>query len=194
LKYLKDNLKKCLDRRSKAFKSGAAASKLPTCKYFDQLSFLHCKVSNKHTESNLTQAIEVEDTQLTDNPASAVTTQSLACSNSTTATSTLTKGSSSSAPGKNKAESEIIPYTPAKRSKSRAEMAFAVDTLLVKTLQDMQDPSSKSTSVVDNDEDMLFCQSLVPLLKKMPARQNRLAKIKINQLLFDLEFNDEQLM
>ena len=56
----------------------------------------------------------------------------------------------------------------------------------------MQDPSSKSTIAGNNNKDMWFCQSLAPLLKKMPARQNRLAKIKINQLLFDMEFNDEQ--
>lgn len=193
LKYLKDNLKKCLDRRSKATKSGSAASKLATCKYFDQLSFLHSKVSNKPTESNLTPVIEVEDTPSVQvNPSASTVTQSVPCPKNPTMMSTLAKDTSSSVSGKNKAESEIIPYTPAKRSKSRAEMAYAVDTLLVKTLQDMQDPSSKSTTAHDNDEDMLFCQSLVPLLKKMPARQNRLAKIKINQLLFDMEFNDEQ--
>ena len=70
-------------------------------------------------------------------------------------------------------------------------MAYAVDALLVKTLQDIQEPSSKSTTIGDNDKDMLFCKSLVLQLKKMPTRQNRLPKIKINQLLFDMEFNDE---
>lgn len=192
LKYLKDNLKKCLDRRSKATRSGAAASKPATCKYFDQLSFLHSKVSNKPTESNLTPVTEVEDTpSVQDNPSTFTVTQSVPSPTISTTTSALAKGISSSAPGKKSAESELIPYTPAKRSKSRAEMAYAVDALLVKTLQDMQEPSSKSTTIGDNDEDMLFCKSLVPQLKKMPARQNRLAKIKINQLLFDMEFNDE---
>ncbi|XP_028418946.1 uncharacterized protein LOC114544533 [Dendronephthya gigantea] len=140
LKYLKDNLKKCLDRRSKATKSGAAASNFVT--------------------------------------------QSVLCPETSTPTSS--KSIPASAPGKSKAETEIIANTPAKRSKSRAEMAFAVDTMLVKTLKDMQEPT-----VTDQDEDLLFCKSLVPILKKMPARQNRLAKIKINQLLFDIEFNDE---
>lgn len=71
-------------------------------------------------------------------------------------------------------------------------MAYAVDSLLVKTLQDMQDPQSKSSTVGDDDEDILFfCKSIVPLLQRMPARQNRLAKIKINQLLFAMKYNDE---
>ena len=59
-------------------------------------------------------------------------------------------------------------------------MAYPVDTLLVKTLQDIQPPTSKSNTVGDDDEDILFCKSLVPVLKKMSARQNRLTKIKIS--------------
>ena len=34
-------------------RSGAAASSLPTCKYFAQMSFLYGSVGNRHTESNL---------------------------------------------------------------------------------------------------------------------------------------------
>ena len=40
-KYLKDNLKKCLDRRANIMtKSGAAATSLPTCNYFNQMLYL----------------------------------------------------------------------------------------------------------------------------------------------------------
>jgi hypothetical protein len=45
-KNLKDNLKKCLDKRqqmTKSGQSGAAASSLPQCKYFEQMKFLHEK-------------------------------------------------------------------------------------------------------------------------------------------------------
>ena len=52
-KYLKDNLKKCLDTRSKLTKSGAPASSLPKCNYFEVMRFLHDKTANKPTESNL---------------------------------------------------------------------------------------------------------------------------------------------
>ena len=113
LKYLKDNLKKCLDRRSKVMRSGATASKLATCKYFDQLSFLHNKVSNKPTESNLTPVIEVDDAaSVLENPYASTVTQSVPSSTISTMTSALRKGISSSAPGKKNAESELIPYTP----------------------------------------------------------------------------------
>ena len=53
MKYLKDNLKKCLDRRGKLQNSGAAASQLPRCAYFEEMRFLHDKTSNLPTESNV---------------------------------------------------------------------------------------------------------------------------------------------
>ena len=53
LKYLKDNLKKCLDRGSKLTKSGATAPSLPKCNYFKVMRFLYDKTANEPTESNL---------------------------------------------------------------------------------------------------------------------------------------------
>ena len=53
LKNLKDNLKKCLDKRQRMTRSGAAASSLPQCKYFHQMKFLHEKTANQPTESNI---------------------------------------------------------------------------------------------------------------------------------------------
>ena len=53
LKNLKDNLKKCLDKRTNMTRSGAAPSSLPRCKYFGQMSFLYGSVGNRTTESNL---------------------------------------------------------------------------------------------------------------------------------------------
>ena len=53
MKYLKDNLKNFLDRRAKLQKSGAAASQLPTCAFFEEMRFLHDRTSNLHTESNV---------------------------------------------------------------------------------------------------------------------------------------------
>ena len=53
-KYLKDNLKKCLDRRANIMtKSGAAATSLPTCNYFNQMLYLVEGVGNQPTENHL---------------------------------------------------------------------------------------------------------------------------------------------
>ena len=38
--------------------------------------------------------------------------------------------------------------------------------------------------------DALHCKSLVPIMKALPLKKKKLAKIKISQLLFDLEFNE----
>ena len=43
---------KCLDRRSNMTKSGAAATTLSTCNYFNQMLYLIERVVNQPTESN----------------------------------------------------------------------------------------------------------------------------------------------
>eukprot|EP00112_Aurelia_sp_Birch-Aquarium-sp1_P016882 Seg3862.4 transcript_id=Seg3862.4/GoldUCD/mRNA.D3Y31 product="hypothetical protein" protein_id=Seg3862.4/GoldUCD/D3Y31 len=62
LKNLKDNLKRCLDRRRALTRSGAAYSTLPTCKYFDLMAFLHERTENKPTDSNIQSQI-MQDSQ-----------------------------------------------------------------------------------------------------------------------------------
>ena len=52
---LRENYRKCLAKREKATRSGAAAKKLPTCNLFVELSFLRDKLLNRRTESNLPQ-------------------------------------------------------------------------------------------------------------------------------------------
>ena len=56
-KYLKDNLKKCLDRRANMTKSEAPATSLPTCNYFNQMLYLSERVGNQPTESNLENTV-----------------------------------------------------------------------------------------------------------------------------------------
>ena len=46
-------MKKCLDKRQQMSKSGAAASSLPKCKYFEQMTFPHDKTANRPTDSNI---------------------------------------------------------------------------------------------------------------------------------------------
>ena len=85
---LKDTLKKCLDKRNKLIKSGAASSKLPKLPFFEHVVFLHEKKGNKPAQS-------------------------------------------------------------------------------------------------------LYCRSLIPILKELPTKKKRLARIKISQLLFDLQYDED---
>ena len=53
-------------------RSGAPASSLPTCKYFEVMAFLHERTTNKPTESNLPQPLQttqVQSLNLLANPA-----------------------------------------------------------------------------------------------------------------------------
>ena len=52
LKNLKDTLKNCIDKHNKMTKSGAGATTLPKCKYYDEMMFLNDKNSNVSTQSN----------------------------------------------------------------------------------------------------------------------------------------------
>ena len=42
-----------------------------------------------------------------------------------------------------------------------------------------------------DDEDLLFCRSLVPFLSGMPTKKGRHAKIKMSQLISDMQYSDE---
>ena len=43
------------------------------------------------------------------------------------------------------------------------------------------------------NEDILFIRSLAQILKGLLARENRIANMRIQQLLFELEFGDVEL-
>ena len=49
----------------------------------------------------------------------------------------------------------------------------------------------KGDEPVVKDADEQFCASLVPQLKRLTIRDNQLARIKIQQLLFEIEFGTE---
>lgn len=44
----------------------------------------------------------------------------------------------------------------------------------------------------DEDEDALYCRSLIPQMKGLLLKKKRFAKIKISELLYKLEFDEEE--
>ena len=163
LKNMKDVLKKCLDKRNRLTKSGAAAVTLPKCQYFDQMAFLHEKSANQPTDSNLPSATAACNVL----PAEDCRFSQLSPS-----------GSVSSVENSRK--------TP-QRKKRRADTTEA----LSQSLADCDELLRKSINE-ENDEDVLYCRSLVPIMRELPKKQKRLAKIKISQLLFDLQYNEDE--
>ena len=64
------------------------------------------------------------------------------------------------------------------------------ELMLLKQLNE-SDMMCKKMTEEDDDDDLLFCRSLVPMLRKMPTKKRRHAKIKMSQLLFDMQYSDE---
>ena len=182
LKYLKDNLKKCLDRRSKMQKSGAPASSLPKCNYFHQMSFLHDKTRNRPSESNMSITLndmvpvnETAPTQLRDE----ILTQSLTpVASPATPLSTSFSSTNFDVPStKNPREKRKRSDDTARQRSKILEQIGSIETELKRNQE-------------DDREDSLYCRSLIPTLQKLPPRKNKLAKIKISQLLFEMEFDE----
>ena len=175
-KNLRDNLKRCLDRQARATKSGAAASKIAMSKYYNELAFLCDKTANKPTQSNV-KIITVPDGRVDTQLPSSKHQQE-----------TVTQD------GTKRNFEEVVDNSPInmksrKSAKQRAKIGYAVDAMLVKTLKDMEKPSIPAVSETI-DADTLFCKSLIPNLKELPAKKNRQAKLKIQQVLYDLEFEE----
>lgn len=182
---LKDNYRKCLNKREKATRSGAGTKKLPTCNFFIGLSFLRDTLVNRKTESNLPSpssndlSLSVDDyieypcdlTSPVDEPAA----------------TTSTPSQSYDSPFKKQTYEN-------RKTKKANDLQLGIDALLVKALsKDLDNSSSEQApkqSLRENDgPDVLFCLSLVDTLKKLDARKNAMAKMKIQQLLFEIEFD-----
>ena len=82
--------------------------------------------------------------------------------------------------------------TLSQTKKSRAELAHVVDSMLVKTLQDMQNNECKSDGLnTEDDKDSFYCRSLIPIFRELPLKKKRLAKMKVNELLYNIEFGSD---
>ena len=162
LKYLKDNLKKCLDRRAKVTKSGAPASSLPKCSYFETMRFLHDRTANLPTESNvqLDSQIDVINAAPKD-----------VCTDF------------------NKTPLQQKQSIKRKINESARVNQAQTEAALISQLKKVDDALQEQ----DYCEDSLYCKSLIPIMRQLPLKKKRLAKIKISQMLYDIEFNDEAL-
>ena len=69
-----------------------------------------------------------------------------------------------------------------KRNKRAADMD-PVESFLIESIQKKANPN-------DDDPDDLFCRSLVATLKRLSQKKNQMAKLKIQQLLFDIEYDE----
>ena len=141
-------------------KSGAAASSILKCKYFDEKTFLHEKSCNRPSESNLQS-----QSTIISPPPSPVYAKSQE---------------------KNKANtmSQVSGLSSKKRKVDETEVH------LMKQLSDT-DNDIKKLLTESESEDSLCCWSLVPMLEMLPLKKKRLSKIRISQLLYELQFDEK---
>ena len=95
----------------------------------------------------------------------------------------------------------IVTQAPKKRkklsdkkgmNKEPVETGDQVDVMLLQTLKNLDNNPSEDTKMDENDPDVMFCRSLINRLKELPKKKNSLARMKIEEVLFKIEFDDEQ--
>jgi len=150
-------------------KSGAASASLPKCKYFLNLQFLQEKVTGKETESNVTHGFtsEIQSSCQIQTPPSSI-----------------------------KSSDDSFSSQPPKKRSVRREatgMSERTDHEILSTIKDMnKQTNSLMTNMANNveeNENTHFCKSLVPIFDRLSPKENILAKIEVQKVLFNIEFN-----
>ena len=189
-KNLKDNLKRCIDKRRNLTRSGAAASSLPKCKYFDVMRFLYDRVSSKPSESNLPQTVIRAD--MDDNQFLLGSSHSLSSCSATSPLPTDTVPSQKSMKRTSYVSTQSNSSTPLpKKQKVQTQKMDEQFFALMKAMNDdliASIPQARETEEIC--EDTMYCKSLIPIMQGLPVRQKRLARMKIDKLLYELEFVD----
>ena len=190
-KNLKDNLKRCIDKRRNLTRSGAAVSSLPKCKYFDVMRFLYDRVSNKPSESNLPQTVtraNMDDNQFllgsSPSPSSCSATSPLPAD---TVISQKPMKKTSYVP----AESNSSTPLPKKQKVQAQKMDEQFFASMKAMNDDLIASIPQAREAEEICEDTMYCKSLIPIMKGLPVKKKRLARLKIDKLLYDLEFEDD---
>ena len=174
-KNLFDAYRKACDRERDQAKSGSPGSKIPTCKFYNELKFLKDIVTNRVTTTNL--AILESDINVTTPPGSR--------------TFTL--------------QQQLSPACHPVVSQSSEKLQLTAHNHELKTVTPKQDKKGKrKTSATDEvnefdkacldllqkksntDADTHFCLSLVEIRKSLPPKKKLLAKSKIMTVLIKM--------
>ena len=87
-----------------------------------------------------------------------------------------------------------------RRKRSTEDAGHTVDKMLVdslnnvstvfKTISGNEKEGNTAEKELVEDADTLFCRSLITTLQNLPPRKSRQAKIKLQQVLYEIEFDD----
>jgi hypothetical protein len=190
-KNLSDGFKKCLDRKRDLEKSGSGYSKQPTCRFYNQLLFLRDSISNRTTQSNVQvrsispatpspseKALPEPSTHVESNPG-----------NKAQQNQQQAVPPTAQPPAKQKLQFPQANVIPKKKKKVVLD---PVEEYLIKSIEKNEE-ENKLVPAKKEDADEQFCKSITHTLRRLgeqSVKKNQLAKIKIQQLLFDIEFDD----
>ena len=161
-----------MKKRTARNKSGSGNSgKAPTCNFFNKLSFLSDTMVNKESDSNLMNSSAISSVPNAEE-GSDVNIQKEICS--PTSSSKISK----------------------KRKNEETSQMNLLDAAIIQTLNNVQkqtEPvkSKQVDKVKDKDSDKLFCMSLVDTLKNLTPQKNAMARIKIQQVLYEVMFENQ---
>ena len=103
----------------------------------------------------------------------------------------LSVPSSGSASTDNQRDPSLSPSpTPVRAPKRNRSDSWDGDRALIQSLKDLQD-GARDRRRHKEDMDFNFALEVAGRLKRMTPRQNALAKLQIQQLLFNIEFSEE---
>ena len=134
-------------------RSGAAASSLPKCKYFEQMRFLQEKTANRPTESSIIQAeTALQSEDVFDGPLARQISVRPVVLNSTKRKASDTPSSCSSQGYKNCQE--------------------RFDNAILKELESKNN-AIKSVVTIDNEDEVsLYCKSIIPIISSFSVKKN----------------------
>ena len=178
-----------MDRRAKLTKSGAAASSLPTCNYYEQMLFLvEGGVGNAQTESNI-EYLVTETRNVSENGIEEPMTPN---DNAEVVIATPATKKQKISNERIASEKEAFSSTPkAKKQKMpNQKIGNDVETEILKHIESVNDALKENPSEKDRDEVVLFCDGLVPQLRSLPTRKFRRLKLDIERLVFDTIYDE----
>ena len=190
---LKDNYRKCLRRREQITRSGSGAKRPPTCNFFKELGFLQDILSGRETHSNINvrHNLPGDDSQSPIQPPCTPIPSFDCIIESTPITSSSSRNGDSSNFEENfeirkkKKKKEL----PSEKADKKNNLDDILHTALLKNLNDDTEKNPDETEKKDSNQ--LFCESIVESLRLLRPKVNKLARIKIMQILYDLEGGED---